>query len=96
MVDTIPPEIKPRNFQSGRDLTTAKEIRFTISDDFSGIASYRGEIDGEWVLFEWDPKNRLLVHDLTYRPLDKSVPHTLNLIVKDGIGNTKKYTVEIK
>ncbi len=95
-VDTIPPVIKPRNFTRGKDLLKAGQIKFTISDDFSGILSYRGEIDGKWVLFEWDPKNRLLYHDLSYRPLDSTIPHILNLEVVDGRGNKQRYSIDIK
>ena len=96
MVDTVAPVIKPRNFKSGKDLLNAQQIRFTIYDDFSGISSYSGKIDGKWVLFEWDPKNRLLFHDLGYSPLDKSKTHKLELFVKDGRNNTQRYSIDIK
>ncbi len=94
-VDTTPPIIRPLNFIIGNDLLKAGEIRFTISDNFSGIDTYRGEIDGEWVLFEWDPKNHLLVHDLSYRPLDPAIPHKLYLEVTDERGNKQTYSTEI-
>ena len=95
MIDTIPPVIRPRNFSSGKGCLNLDELRFTIYDDFSGISSYRGEIDGKWALFEWDPKNRLLLYDTRKRPLDSSKPHILILKVTDGVGNTTEYKLEI-
>lgn len=94
-VDTIAPQITPLNFQPGQDLTKLDQIRFTISDNFSGISEYRGEIDGEWVLFEYDPKNRLLFHNLKYRPLNPSSKHILKLEVKDAVGNKKLYSINL-
>ena len=35
---------------------TSSAIRMTIKDDLSGIKSYRGEIDDNWILMEYDPK----------------------------------------
>jgi hypothetical protein len=37
-------------------LITGSEIRFTISDNLSGIVSYKGFLDGKWILMEYDPK----------------------------------------
>ena len=95
-IDTTAPSIRPRNFKSGRDIKRLDKIKFTVSDNFSGVSSFRGEIDGEWVLFEYDPKNRLLFHDTDYRPLDPDTTHKLHLEVTDGRGNKQSYTVEIK
>lgn len=95
-VDTTAPVIRPRNFRTGRDLLTASQIQFTISDDFSGISKFRGEMDGEWILFEWDPKNSLLFHDLKHRPLKQDQAHMLKLQVFDARGNSQEYILEIK
>jgi hypothetical protein len=35
-------------------------IRFKIRDDFSGIKSYSGKINGQWVLFTYDAKSNML------------------------------------
>ena len=41
---------------------SGNRISFTVTDNFSGIASYKGEIDGNWVLVESDPKNKLMFY----------------------------------
>ena len=61
-VDDDPPEIRPLNISPGKNMASTGEIRIRIRDGFSGIRSYRGTIDGEWVLFEYDAKYQLLRH----------------------------------
>ena len=58
-IDTTGPEIKP-SFLKSADLSGHKSICITIADTLSGIKSYDGYVDGEWVLFEYDSKNNLL------------------------------------
>ena len=60
--DTTAPEIIPVKFSNGADLTNSKTICFNIRDELSGIKSYEGKIDGNWVLFEFDAKKNLLVY----------------------------------
>jgi hypothetical protein len=84
-VDTVGPSIRPLNVQSGSNMSGTGEIRIRIQDDFSGIQSYRGTIDGEWVLFEYDAKFNLLRHRFE-RDLPRG-PHELVLQVEDNKGN---------
>jgi murein DD-endopeptidase MepM/ murein hydrolase activator NlpD len=73
-VDTVGPFIRPLNVQHGSDLTGLPGIRFQVKDELSGISSYNGFVDGEWVLFEYDPKNDLLVHEFDNRvPILKKI-----------------------
>lgn len=88
-VDTIAPRIVPRNLSPGKNLSNQSTIDFTISDNFSGIQSFNAYIDGEWVLMEYDSKNRHLWHRF-----DRSLPsgkHDFKLIVKDWKDNEKTY-----
>ena len=93
-IDTAAPVIKPRNFTSGSDILKKDQIRFTVRDDLSGISKIEGKIDGEWVLYEWDPKNLLIFHDFEQRPIDKTQPHVIELEIIDGIGNKAYYQVK--
>ena len=57
-----------------------------IKDDLAGIRSYRPELNGEWILMEYDAKNHLL----NWYP-DERVRKGQNLLkisVTDGVGNT--------
>jgi hypothetical protein len=89
VVDTIAPTIAPRNLSNGKNVAAQTKIDFTISDNFSGIQSFNGYIDGEWVLMEYDSKNRHVWHRF-----DSSLAkgeHTFKLIVKDWKDNEKVY-----
>lgn len=70
-------------------------VRLTIKDSGSGIAHYRGEIDGQFVLMEYDAKKNALtcgLKDIPYRLKGKQV---LSVSVTDNCGNKKttQYTL---
>jgi hypothetical protein len=90
-VDTIPPRITPINIKNGANMSGIKDIRFKIKDDFSGINTYNGWIDGQWALFEYDAKNDLLFYNFDAGRLTKNTQHTLELKVTDNKGNTAEY-----
>ena len=88
-VDTIPPTITARNLTNGKNVARQSKIDFTIADNFSGIQSFNGYIDGEWVLMEYDSKNRHLWH--SFDPSLTKGTHTFKLVVKDWKENEKVY-----
>jgi hypothetical protein len=90
-VDTIPPQITPVNIKNGANMRGSKDIRFKIKDDFSGINTCHGRIDGKWALFEYDAKNDLLFYDFDADRLTQNTQHTLELKVTDNKGNTAEY-----
>lgn len=90
-IDTIPPEIHAVNFTPESRLSGRSDIRFKIKDSFSGIAHYEGFIDGEWALFEWDPKNDLLKYIFNKGNIEANSNHNLELLIKDGCGNSSTY-----
>ncbi len=89
IADTINPEIKGVNIFPGKVFNTQTTIKCTIKDKESGIKSYRGEIDGKWVLLDYDYKRNLVRFDI-----DKSLTkgkHTFTLEVSDKVGNITNY-----
>lgn len=66
-VDTIAPRITPLNLTEGKSMTGVARIIFKISDNLSGIRSFRGTIDGKWVLMEFDAKSGTLWHTFDER-----------------------------
>lgn len=88
--DSIPPKIVPSNFKPNQWLSKFKFLKIKISDDFSGIKSYRGNINGEWVLFEYEPKGNLLTYDFSDKTFKLS-KHKLELEVVDNVGNKSVY-----
>lgn len=91
-VDTIAPTVNARNLSNGKNVAAQSKIDFTISDNFSGIQSFDGYIDGEWVLMEYDSKNRHLWHRF-----ESSLPkgkHQFKLVVKDWKDNERVYEAD--
>jgi hypothetical protein len=88
-VDTIPPEIILYTKLQNRNLS---EISLRIDDDFSGIDSYRGTIDGKWVLFTYDKKRKQIEHHLDSTVIQQGKKHELILVVKDKKGNKSTFT----
>ena len=62
MVDTLPPTITPINIYQNKNMANDKTIRVKISDNLSGIKSYRGTINGKWVLMVEDLKTQSLTY----------------------------------
>ncbi len=85
--DITPPVIKPVN---PAKWNKQRRINIRITDDLSGIASFRGEIDDRFALFEYDAKNAML----TYKFDDERIRggyDRLKLVVKDGCSNESVY-----
>lgn len=89
MLDTVPPTLVP--LTSSRKGVVPDKLRFRIGDDLSGIAQWSGTLDGQWILFEYDPKLRQLIHTFDAHS-NKPGSHTLELNVRDERGNQRRYT----
>ena len=88
MIDNMPPSIKPGLFDD--DMRRKNLMSFRIRDNFavSGSAdhlTFRGTVDGQWILFEYDRKRDLLLH--TFDGRIGPGKHQLRLSVKDDRGN---------
>ncbi len=83
-IDTIPPkvEIEKVNFSDDRENIIVK-----ISDNLSGIYSYKGSIDGKWILLEYDYKTRQLVYNVNKYLTKLNTNRELLIKVTDSVGN---------
>jgi murein DD-endopeptidase MepM/ murein hydrolase activator NlpD len=88
MVDTIAPEIKPFNIQNNKSLLAQNTIKLKISDKLSGIDSYTGTLNGEWILMEYDEKNDLLIYYF-----DKYLKEGENIFKLEVYDNTNNYSI---
>lgn len=95
MKDSIAPVLKPINFKENTTLT-ASVLKVEITDDLSGVASYSAWLNGDWILFEYDPKTRLLTFDFSDINTKKTNTYKLEMSAKDGVGNTQKLEVSFK
>jgi len=89
MADSTPPVIKPLNISDRKDVSRQQSLRLKISDNFSGIASYRGTLNVKWILMDYDAKNALLEYLFDDRM--QSGENTFELTVTDGCGNQAVY-----
>lgn len=83
--DTTKPKIRQYQAPASNDYTARTHMQFKISDDLSGIKSYRATVDGQWVLMEYDPKRNLLYHVFDER-ISKG-NHKYKLEVTDAVYN---------
>lgn len=85
--DVVPPKITPLNPATW---VSKQAISLRLSDNLSGVKTYRGEIDGQFVLFEMNSKSVITYH------FDKERlargKHVLNLVATDACGNQSSYT----
>jgi len=87
VIDLIQPEIKPLNFEEGKWISNNASIDFLITDELSGIKTYEGYLNDEWILFDYDYKTKKITHYF----LDKIVKEGKNdikVIVVDNVGNS--------
>lgn len=86
-MDTTPPKITPVNFSNGQWISGNRDLKVKISDDLSGIKSYRATVNGKFILMEYEYKQNLLTHNFA----DGVVTDTenqLKIVVTDNVGNT--------
>jgi hypothetical protein len=90
MIDTVPPAIT--NVDLRADMKGRKGFTVRIADNLSGIASWQGTINGEWILMEYDPKTKSLTHAFDRHT---AVPgrKEFKLRVTDDRGNSASYAL---
>lgn len=87
--DTIAPQItavEPNTW------VAQKRIRIRLSDNKSGISSFRGEINGEYVLFTHDAKSAVYTYRFDDSRLRKGQQQVLSFTATDGAGNHTVYS----
>lgn len=85
--DTKEPVITPLNKETWG---SRQRFMFRLTDNLSGVRSYRGEIDGQFVLFEMDNKS-VISYRFDKERLSRG-QHRLTLTVTDACGNQSTYT----
>lgn len=92
IIDNTKPTINPVNIKENSTFTASKGVvRFTISDNQSGIEDFDAYIDGKWVLANYDQKSKSLTIDLNREGISAG-KHLLELKVWDEKNNTATYT----
>ena len=84
--DTIAPTVRFLNESNSKE-----QLEFQINDEGSGIYSYEGKINGKWALFEYDPKNDLLVYVIDKQRSGSGKNQQVEIVVKDYMNNTTTF-----
>ena len=84
--DTKPPVITPLQQENwlGR-----QQFAFRLTDNLSGVKTYRATLDDDFILFEMDNRS-VITHKFNKSSLAKGT-HTLILTVTDAAGNESEY-----
>lgn len=90
-MDTIAPKIIPLE---PSNWTARQRIRIRLSDDKSGVASFRGEINGKYVLFSHDMKSTVYTYIFDDSRLTRGERQQLVFTAVDGAGNRTEYRHE--
>jgi len=85
-IDTIAPQIKILNIENKKYLSR-RRICAIIKDDISGIKSYNGYINNQWVLFKYDAKKNLLTYNFDEKIIKDNSEKTVSIYVSDYCGN---------
>ena len=87
VLDTIGPIITIAKSIEGKWISEKSNIQLTISDGLSGIKSYNGYLNGNWVLFEYDNKTKKITHNFSDGIVAEGA-NELKIIVMDNMGNS--------
>ncbi len=88
--DTLAPKISIGKSIEGKWLTSSSKLELYIRDDLSGIKTYKGYLNGKFILFEFDYKSRKLTHFFADNIADDG-RNDLKLIVSDNAGNSATF-----
>ena len=90
--DTVAPKITPIGETAWKKRGV---VTFRISDGETGIRSYRGKIDGKWVLFKYSSKNARLWCDLKAEGIG-SGSHEIEIEVEDMRRNVRTLKINVE
>ena len=94
-IDTIKPKIIPLNLNNKKYKTT-REIKFKISDNLSGIDTYKVKIDGVWFHSFYNPKSNLLRVPFDQYNKITNGKHKLIATITDERKNTTVFKANIE
>lgn len=95
IADTVNPEIIPVSFKNKGWYAPDDRLVFKIRDELSGIKTYNGYIDDNWVLFEYDAKSDNLFYRIDETRLERTKSiHELKIYVMDERNNISIYKGE--
>jgi hypothetical protein len=100
-VDTVAPMIRPHRRHrtaSAEELVVSDfgELRFSLADDLAGIQSWEARLDGDWILFRWDPKRERIWYELADGKHAMNRTQLLEIRVQDEVGNEANWSGTVR
>ena len=62
-------------------------VALYLADNLAGLQSWEARLDGEWILFRWDPKRERIWYELTDGKHAMNRTQQLDIRVQDEVGN---------
>ena len=84
VADTVPPVLTPLNPQNWGK---TGQVRYKMTDAMSGVKTWKGEIDGNFALFEYDEKQGYISYKIDKKRVQKGKNHTLRMTLTDNCDN---------
>ena len=88
-VDSIPPSINLIDIEDSQWISNRDKLQIKINDKNSGISSYRGTLNGKWILLEYNPMKGILTYDFNDNINNSEPKNILKVNITDNVGNTK-------
>lgn len=90
VLDNVNPIVSIKKPIEGQWITNQKELKVTISDALSGVKSYNGYLNEQWILMEYDNKTRQLTYNFE-DGIAVDGANILKVIVVDQMGNSTTF-----
>ena len=90
--DTVPPVLKPVNEKNW--MNNARLV-FDLYDNETRVTSFRGTLNGKFVLFKYNRKDKRLTFDFKQENI-RSGNHKVKVVVTDAYGNSTVFEKSIK
>ena len=91
-VDTVSPLLLPVDKEKW---STRGRVTFSLKENETSLKSFKGTLDGKFILFEYNSKRKEFTLDLKKKKVQKGA-HRLRLVAIDYCGNEAVYESEIK
>ncbi|WP_445737831.1 M23 family metallopeptidase [Mariniflexile sp.] len=88
--DTEKPTISALNFKDGQWLSDFRFLKVKIDDALSGISNYRATVNDQWILMEYEYKNKTLTYDFNDNVVGNGT-NNFKIIVTDNVGNSATF-----
>lgn len=91
--DSLAPSITPLNIRKSTSGFIPDTLIFKVNDDLSGIKNYQAEINGVWVLLEYDPKTERMYYGVDDHLVGGK--NEMVILVNDHCGNEGRMEITI-